>query len=110
MGRAVQDPADAADHLRPEIGFEVGRLAAESAEYEAGQFGDPQPRQIVVVLAELGRHPALPLDPALKGDAGQLAAEIIGPAVIDALDLLGVALALDAQAGCRDGRSGWQRR
>ena len=97
MGRPVEHAADAADNLRPEIGFEVGRLRAEGAEDEAGQFGDPQPRQIVVVLAEFRRHPALPLDPALESDAGQFAGEVIGPAVIDAFDLFGVALALDAQ-------------
>ncbi len=97
MDRAVQYPADAAHDLRPEISFEIGRLLAEGAEHEAGQLGDAQPRQIVVVLVELGRHSALPLDPALKGDAGQFAPEIVGPAVIDAFDLFDVALALDAQ-------------
>ena len=51
----------------------------------------------MVVLAELGRHPALALDPALERDTGQLAGQIIGPAVIDAADLLDVAAPLEAQ-------------
>src|SRR5437016_6253464 len=51
----------------------------------------------MVVLAEFRRHAALALDPALKGDPGQLAFEVIAPAVIDAGDLLAVALLGQAQ-------------
>src|SRR6266542_7080295 len=46
---------------------------------------------MMLVLAEFGRHAALALDAALKGDPGQLAGEVVAPAVIDAGDLLAVA-------------------
>src|SRR5947208_7074099 len=51
----------------------------------------------MLVLAEFGRHAALALDAALEGDAGQLAGEIVAPAVIDAGDLLAVPLLGQAQ-------------
>src|SRR6202166_3113935 len=52
---------------------------------------------MMLVLAEFGRHAALALDAALEGDPGQLAGEIVAPAVIDAGDLLAVALLGQAQ-------------
>src|SRR5262249_32026522 len=61
------------------------------------ELGDPQPGQIMLFLAELGRHAPLPLDPALERDAGQFAGQIISPAVIDAADLFDVAALLEAQ-------------
>ena len=56
-----------------------------------------KPLQMVVVLAEFRRHAALALDAALEGDPGQLAFEVVAPAVIDAGDLLAVALFCQAQ-------------
>jgi len=46
---------------------------------------------------EFRRHAALALDPALEGDPGQVAFEIVAPPVIDAGDLLAAALARQAQ-------------
>src|SRR6516162_7748202 len=77
--RTVQHAANPTDDLRPEIVFEIGRVAAERPEDEAGELGHPQWCEVVVVLAEFRRHPALPLDAALKGDASQLAGQIVGP-------------------------------
>ena len=96
-GGPVQHAADAGGNFRPEIGFEIGRVVAERPEHQTGELGDPQPLQIVLVLAKLGRHAALPLDPALERDAGQFPGQVIGPAVIDAADLFDVAAPLQAQ-------------
>src|SRR2546423_13603572 len=52
---------------------------------------------MMVVLAEFGGHAALALDAALERDPGQLAGEVITPAVIDAGDLLAVTLLGKAQ-------------
>src|SRR5690349_22882642 len=52
---------------------------------------------MVLLLAEFGRHAALPLDAALEGDAGELAGKVVAPAVIDAGDFLAVALLGQAQ-------------
>src|SRR5436190_9522574 len=52
---------------------------------------------MMVVLAEFRRHAALPLDAALERYPGQLAGEVITPAVIDAGDLLAVTLLGQAQ-------------
>src|SRR6266851_1654123 len=52
---------------------------------------------MVVVLAEFRRHAALMPDAALEGDPGQLPFEVVAPAVIDAGDLLAVALSREAQ-------------
>ena len=86
-GRPVEDAADAADDERAEIGFEVLYLIRERPKDQTRQFRDLQPVQMVLLLAEFGGHAALPLDAPLEGDAGQMAGEIIGPAVIDAGDL-----------------------
>jgi len=76
--------ADPAGHDRAQIGLEIGHILVERAEDEARQLGHLQTLQMVVVLAEFRRHAALALDPALEGDPGQLAFEVIAPAVIDA--------------------------
>src|SRR6516164_5038534 len=68
MGRPVQHPANPADDLWPQVSFEIRRVIAERAEDEAGEFGDPERGEVVLVLAEFRRHPALALDAALKGD------------------------------------------
>src|SRR5580704_11488144 len=78
-GRPVQHAADAGGNFWPEIGFEIGGVVAKRPENQAGEFGDPQPVQIVLVLAKLGGHAALPLDPALERDAGQFPGQVIGP-------------------------------
>src|SRR5207245_7895741 len=39
----------------------------------------------------------LAFDPSLKGHTGELARQVVGPAVIDALDLFEIALPLEAQ-------------
>src|SRR5262249_57352917 len=39
--RTVQHAANPTNDLRPEIAFEIGRLAAERAEDETGQLGHP---------------------------------------------------------------------
>src|SRR5205085_6350165 len=95
--RTVQYAADTAGNLRPEIGLQIGRVLAERTEHQAGEFGDAQPLQIMLVLAEFGRHAALPLDAALERDAGQFAAQIIGPAVINAAEFLRIAAPLETQ-------------
>src|SRR5712671_7627041 len=69
-GWPVQHPTDAAGDFRPEIGLEITRVVAKRSEHQSGKLRHPQPLKIVVVLAELGRHPALALDPALERDTG----------------------------------------
>src|SRR5262249_29739231 len=95
--RPVQYPTNSADDLGPEITFEIRRIMSERAENEAGELGHPQWGEIVLVFAEFRRHAALPFDAALKGDPGQLAGQIISPAVVDALDLFDVTLLLETQ-------------
>src|SRR5580704_8595091 len=51
----------------------------------------------MLVLVELGRHTALALDPLFERDPGQLAFEVVAPAVIDAGDLAAVSLIGEAQ-------------
>ena len=51
----------------------------------------------MLLLAELRRHAALALDALLERDAGQVAFEVVAPAVVDAGDLLAVALPGQAQ-------------
>src|SRR5262252_1744801 len=89
--RPVQHATNPAGDLRPEIAFEIGRVVAERPEYEAREFRDPQTRKVVLILAEFGWHAALPLDPALERDAGQLPGQIIGPPVVDAAELFHIA-------------------
>src|SRR5258708_33883738 len=45
----------------------------------------------------VGRHAALAGDAAAKGNAGELAGEVIGPVVVDADDLARLAALLEAQ-------------
>ena len=80
-----------------EIGLEVGCRVAERAEHQAAEFGDAQALEPVLVLAELRRHAALALHAVLERDAGELAGEVVGPAVIDAGEFLDAAGALQAQ-------------
>ena len=56
-----------------------------------------QALEAVLVLAELRRHAALALHAVLERDAGELAREVVGPAVVDAGELADVAGALEAQ-------------
>src|ERR1700746_1315166 len=74
-GGPVQHAADAGRNFWPEIGFEIGGVVAERPEDQAGELGDPEPVQIVLVLVKLGGHAALPLDPALERDAGQFSGQ-----------------------------------
>src|SRR5262249_44888487 len=96
-GRPVQHASDPAGDFRPKINFQIGSVVPERPEHQAGELSDPQPGQIMLFLAELGRHAPLPPDPALERDAGQFAGQIISPAVIDAADLFDVAALLEAQ-------------
>ena len=97
MRRAVHHAQQAAGDVGAEIGLQVGRRVAERAEHQAAEFGGAQALQPVFFLAEFGRHAALALHAVLERDAGQLAGEVVGPAVIDAAEFLDVAGALQAQ-------------
>ena len=57
----------------------------------------PDLAQIVLGAIEFLRHAALTLDAALESDAGEVAVEVVAPAVIDAGDALDIAAALEAQ-------------
>jgi hypothetical protein len=59
--RPVQHAADRGADLGSDIVFEIRRLFRQRAEDEAGIFGGAQARQRDLVLAEFGRHAALPL-------------------------------------------------
>src|SRR3954466_12962622 len=52
---------------------------------------------MVVFLAEFRRHTALPFDAALERDRGQMALEVVAPAVINAVDLPAVPLVCQTQ-------------
>ena len=78
---------------------------SKRAEHEAAQFGDPQPLQIVLVLAEASGHAALAADAAPERDARQIAFEVVAPAVIDAGQPVSVVALRSGRPDCRDGRS-----
>ena len=80
-----------------EIGLKVRRGVAERAEHQAAEFRYAQALEPVLVLAEFRRHAALALHAVLERDPGELAGEVVGPAVIDAGEFAGVAGAFDAQ-------------
>ena len=63
----------------------------------AGERFDAQPARRVLFRMAVGRHAALPADAPAERNAGQVAAKIVGPVVIDAGDFLGVAAFLVTQ-------------
>ena len=53
----------------------------------------------MILHAEGIGHAALPLDPILERHSGQVALPVIGPGVIDAAEILGVAALLECDQG-----------
>src|SRR5487761_241648 len=89
--------------LRTKEVFERWRRAREGTEDESGVAGNAQCPPLVVGELEIGRHAALAVDAALEGDRGQVAFQIVGPAVIDTTHPCAVArlLVADERAAMR---------
>src|SRR4030088_157571 len=97
LHRRLHDAADLRHGLRPKILLDRWRLLAGGREHEPGQDLDSGlPRPMLVRLA-IRRHAALAADAAAEGDAREFAGKVIGPVVIDADDLAGLAALLEAQ-------------
>ncbi len=94
LGEAAQHPhrlaehaADAPPHLRAQVLLDGRRLRGERGEHEAVEGGGPQLAGAVVGLAEGRRHPAPAVAALLERDADQVAAQVVGPRVVDALEV-----------------------
>ena len=57
----------------------------------------------VILHAERGGHAALALDAVLEGDADQVALPVVGPGMVDAAEVLGVAARLERDQGAAMG-------
>ena len=79
-----------------DIGLDIGRVGRQRAEHQAAQGGRSQFARAMVGHAELVRHPALAVDAATERDRGQVAAQIVTPGVIDALEIFHVAAVVEA--------------
>src|SRR5262249_59782221 len=93
----MEEGANMRRHIRTEIGFDILDLVAEGAEHHAAKILDADTRKSVLRDVEILRHAAFAGEAALEGDRGQRAFQIVSPGVIDAGELLAVAMRLDAQ-------------
>lgn len=84
----VQHATDPGGDFRSDIGLNVGRIVRQGAKHQAMQRGDTHLARPVVLHAEIGRHAALPVHPVAKGDGLQVAAQIVAPGVVDAVEIL----------------------
>ncbi len=86
---AGEDAVEIAEHQRAEIILEALRRRIERGEDDAVAPRHAETLQPVRLGGEIGRHAALSLVAAAERHAEQLAAEIIGPLVVRADELLG---------------------
>ena len=94
LGEAAHDPHRAAQHapdppedLRAQVLLDRRGLGREAREHEAVERGGAQLARPVVRLAERLRHPAAAVAALLERDADQAAPQVVGPGVIDALEV-----------------------
>ena len=74
----------------------VGRLRRQRAEHQAAERGDAQLARAVLRHVEVRRHAALAVHAVAECDRAQIAAQIIAPGMIDALEVLHRAAVLQA--------------
>ena len=78
----------AADDLGAEPGFKFRSVRGQRAEHHAAERGDAQLARAVFGHVEVGRHAAFAIHTAGERDRAQVAAQIVAPGVIDALEVL----------------------
>jgi len=86
LHRLVHHAAHAPEDLGAEIVFDRRSLWRERREHQAAERGRAQLARPVVGLAEVARHPAATVAALLEGDADQVAAQVVAPGVVDALE------------------------
>src|SRR5262249_11146698 len=92
---AMQDPVNARADLVSDVIRQWRRLGA-AFEYEVTELVDAQFLEAVLFEAETRRHAALAGDAAAKGDAIEVAFEIVTPGMVDAGQVVGMAASLQA--------------
>ena len=96
-GRAVFEHArDAFDDLVAEVFVERRHVVGEAAEHQTVQRRHAQLAQTVIAEAEVFLHAALAVDAVPERDAEQIALQAVGPGMVDAAEVLRVALVLQA--------------
>src|SRR5882672_6884019 len=96
-GRAVFEHArNAFDDLLSKVFVERRHVVGETTEDQTMQRRDAQLAQTVIAEAEVFLHAALAVDAVPERNAEQIALQVVGPGVIDAAEVLRVALVLQA--------------
>src|SRR6267378_3210516 len=86
LHRLAHHAAHAAEDLGAEVLLDRRRLGRQRREDEATERGRPQLARSVIGLAEVGGHPAAAVAALLERNADQVAAQVIAPRVVDALE------------------------
>ena len=89
--RSADDAVELGQDIRTHEGLDIRRIVTERPEHETVQGRGAQLARAVLLDAEIGRHAAPAVHPALEGDRFQIAPQIVAPGVIDALEILGAA-------------------
>src|SRR5205823_13628127 len=76
-------------HLLAQVRLQGRGVRRQAREDEAAERRRAELPRPVLGLAERGRHPAPAVRPLLERDADEVALEVVGPGVIDALEPLG---------------------
>src|SRR5260370_29647902 len=100
---AREDPVEVAEHGFAEIAVEHLGLGREAGEDDAMAAHHREALQPVLLQAKIRRHAALAVIASAKRHADQLAAEIVGPLMIRADELLGRAATDRAKLGAAMG-------
>src|SRR5262249_44439361 len=85
--RRAHHAADARHDLGPEVVLERRRVCRQGAKHQAGERCESQLARRMLLGPAVRRHAALAAEPLAEGDAGEIAAEIVAPVVIDADDV-----------------------
>src|ERR1700689_3506221 len=83
--------------------LERRNVVGKAAEHDPERFGKAKLARIVPFHAKRGRHPAFALDAILERDALEVALPVIGPCMIDAAEILGIAARLQRDQGAAMG-------
>src|SRR6266446_5592040 len=86
LHRLAHHATHAADDLGAEVLLDRRRLGRQRREDEATERGRPQLARAVIGLAEIGGHAAAAVAALLERNADQVAAQVIAPRVVDALE------------------------
>ena len=97
--RRAHHAADARGDFPTEICLKRRRLGRERAEHEPADRRDAQLARAMLLGTALRRHAALAAEPAPERDAGEIAAEVVAPVVIDADDVARRAALIQHQKG-----------